>query len=229
MPTAACLFAGVSRKQETRDCKGIKILLDICPPATGERTSYLNWRSSRIWDWATWASCWVRFLLSLFLAPWASCYFPVLGFLCLLLLPWEISQGWAPAVFGLLLAGAMLKSFQPGLIWVMVPYMSGVWVISLILSCHNKNLKWRMLKPSVCHSSQTDQCCSSVTAQFYLENKGKYILKVWGHANPKDAKRGEREQEREQESACMHARESRPFGSSFFFPHFKIFFSIYFY
>ena len=27
-----------------------------------------------------------------------------------------------------------------------------------------------------------------VTAQFYLENKGKYILKAWGHADPKDSK-----------------------------------------
>ena len=31
-----------------------------------------------------------------------------------------------------------------------------------------------------------------VTAQFYLENKGKYILKTWGHANPKDARIRER-------------------------------------
>ena len=29
-----------------------------------------------------------------------------------------------------------------------------------------------------------------VTAQFYLENKGNYILKVCGHVNPKDMKRG---------------------------------------
>ena len=28
-----------------------------------------------------------------------------------------------------------------------------------------------------------------VTAQFYLENKRKYILEVWGHADPKDMKR----------------------------------------
>ena len=34
-----------------------------------------------------------------------------------------------------------------------------------------------------------------VTAQFYLENKGKYILEVWGHANPKDLKRKERKRE----------------------------------
>ena len=29
-----------------------------------------------------------------------------------------------------------------------------------------------------------------VTAQFYLESKGKYILEAWGHAHPKDLKRG---------------------------------------
>ena len=30
-----------------------------------------------------------------------------------------------------------------------------------------------------------------VTAQFYLESKGKYILKAWGHADPKEVKRRE--------------------------------------
>ena len=33
--------------------------------------------------------------------------------------------------------------------------------------------------------------CTSVTSQFYLEIKGKYILEAWGHANPKDPKRRE--------------------------------------
>ena len=33
-----------------------------------------------------------------------------------------------------------------------------------------------------------------VTAQFYLESKGKYILKAWGQADPKDLKRGPRVQ-----------------------------------
>ena len=48
-------------------------------------------------------------------------------------------------------------------------------VISLVLSHHNKNLKRQ----------------TNVTAQFYLDSKGKYILKVWRHANPdpKDVKR----------------------------------------
>ena len=64
-----------------------------------------------------------------------------------------------------------------------------------------------------CYGSRMDQCYSSmlqlcVTAQFYLGNKGKYILEAWGHANPKDVKRRERE------------RGPQPFGSSFylFFP-----------
>ena len=42
-------------------------------------------------------------------------------------------------------------------------------------------------------------CYGSLTDQFFLENKGKYILKAWGHAHPKDVKRRERERERERE------------------------------
>ena len=41
-----------------------------------------------------------------------------------------------------------------------------------------------------CYSPWMDQCC--VTAQFYLESKGKYIVEEWGHADPKDSKRRER-------------------------------------
>ena len=75
--------------------------------------------------------------------------------------------------------------------------LSGQWVISSVLSHLNKNLRRWTLKPSTCHSSQTDHvswlswlswlsdrpcdsswtdwCYSSVlfTAQFYLENKRK--------------------------------------------------------
>ena len=53
-------------------------------------------------------------------------------------------------------------------------------------------------------------CYSSRTAQFYLENKGKYILEAWGQADPKGAKRREREKIREKK------REPRPFGSCFY-------------
>ena len=55
--------------------------------------------------------------------------------------------------------------------------LSGEYVISSVLSYHNKNLKQWTLRPLVCHSSRTVlQLC--VTVQFYLENKGKYILKA---------------------------------------------------
>ena len=45
-----------------------------------------------------------------------------------------------------------------------------------------------------------------VTAQFNLENKGKYILEVLGHANPKDMKK----RERERMSMCTQERETDP-------------------
>ena len=92
-------------------------------------------------------------------------------------------------------------------IFILPMVLSGECVISLVLSRNNKNLKGRTLKPSACPSSWTDHCYSSqtdlyrvlqlrITAQFYLENKGKYILEALGHANPKDAKRRQRAHER---------------------------------
>ena len=45
--------------------------------------------------------------------------------------------------------------------------LSGEFIISSVLSCHRKNLKWWM-----------DQCYSSVL----LASKGKYILEEWGQA-----------------------------------------------
>ena len=50
-----------------------------------------------------------------------------------------------------------------------------------------KALGASQLLDNPCYSSQTDQ--------FYLENKGKYILEVWGHFDPKDVKRRQRETE----------------------------------
>ena len=49
-----------------------------------------------------------------------------------------------------------------------------------------------------------------ITAQFYLDNKGKYILESWGHDDPKDAKRRERERKRETERMLMCVRERAP-------------------
>ena len=59
------------------------------------------------------------------------------------------------------------------------------------------------------YTSQTDRPVLQlhVTAQFYLENKGKYILKVWGHADPKDVKR---RRGKERDHACAHGREPLP-------------------
>ena len=68
---------------------------------------------------------------------------------------------------------------------------------SVLSSHHNKNLKqWTNITTLEQTMSQlSDRSVSQlcVTSQFYLENKGKYILKVWGHADPKDMKRRETE------------------------------------
>ena len=49
-----------------------------------------------------------------------------------------------------------------------------------------------------------------VTAQFYLENKGKYILEVWEHGNPKDVKRRVRGRNRERQRKRKSKREREP-------------------
>ena len=56
--------------------------------------------------------------------------------------------------------------------------MPGEFIISSILSRCSKIFE-AMGGPAL----------TSVTAQFYLANKGKYILKVWELADPKEAKR----------------------------------------
>ena len=62
-----------------------------------------------------------------------------------------------------------------------------------------KALSVSQLSDSPGYSSQTDQ--------FYLENKGKYILKAWGHADPKGVKRTERDR---QTQTCVHVGERDP-------------------
>ena len=109
------------------------------------------------------------------------------------------------------------------------------------LSHHNKNLKRQTLKLSACHSSWIDQCYGSwtdqcygsqtelysatapCTAQFYLENKGKYILEAWGHADPKVKRRERRdgrgvkgEREGEPGGGGETDRDPWPFDSSFY-------------
>ena len=81
--------------------------------------------------------------------------------------------------------------------------MLGECVISSILSHHNKNLKQRTSVKALGQtvSQLLDRWVLQLrfTAQFYLENKGKYILKMRGHADPKDMERRKREHEKESE------------------------------
>ena len=121
----------------------------------GARTSYLNRRSSGIWDWAAWAFCWVRFSLSRFLAHWASCHFPWAGFSWCSASTVGASQSWAPVVLGLFLVGphrgcfSQVKSESRH-------HRCQANVVSSVLSCLNKNLKRGTLKPLAPHSSWID-------------------------------------------------------------------------
>ena len=90
----------------------------------------------------------------------------------------------------------------------------------------------KALRQTVSQLSDRSVLQLCVTAQFYLENKGKCIIEAWGSANPKDLNRRERESEhvRERECTCTteckretvreSEREPWTFGSSFymFFP-----------
>ena len=89
----------------------------------------------------------------------------------------------------------------------------------------------KALRQTVSQLSDRSVLQLCVTAQFYLENKGKYIIEAWGSANPKDLNRRQRESARMWERESVHDRVQRetvreserepwPFGSSFymFFP-----------
>ena len=82
--------------------------------------------------------------------------------------------------------------------------MSRECAISSVLFRHNKNLRrWTSitaLGQTMSQLSDRSVLQLRVTAQFYLENKEKYILEVWGHDDPKDMKRREREWERQRET-----------------------------
>ena len=90
---------------------------------------------------------------------------------------WEFvmdREAWCVEIHGVAKSQTWLSDWSE-LNWIYI-YMTRECVISSILSHCSKNLKWR-----------TDKCYSSVL----LASKGKYILEVWGRANPKDAKRRE--------------------------------------
>ena len=71
--------------------------------------------------------------------------------------------------------------------------MSGEFVISSVLS--RRGQKFETTDRPVLQHHVISSCRSvlqlRVTAQFYLESKGKYILKAWGQTDPKDVKRRE--------------------------------------
>ena len=106
VPPAAHLFTGGSRKQEMRNCKGIK---KHFPPARTARTSYVNWRSPGIWDWAARA----------FRCPGFQHHgpSPALDFLHVPPLPPELR--WVG--LQLCLASSTRRLFQPGYIRVTAP------------------------------------------------------------------------------------------------------------
>ena len=83
--------------------------------------------------------------------------------------------------------------------------------LSSVLSRPNRNLKWQTSITALGHTlsqlSDRPVLQLRVTAQFYLENKGKYILEAWGHADPKDTKR--------------RGEMPLPFGSSFYVDFFS--------
>ena len=137
------------------------------------RTSYLNQRSSRIWDWATWAFC------KVFIAVPVS---SMLGF-------WSLPLCWVSFTFSfhsvhfhwlellLCLASALLGPSR-GCFSQSHPshgtrYVSGV--------CH--------FLGSVLPQQRfetVDQCYSSVTAQSFIQQtKGKHTFEAWGWTDPK--------------------------------------------
>jgi len=120
-PTATCLFTGGLRKQELRDCKGIKILLAIGSSShrsedfLSQLEVFWNLRLSRV------SFLWVCFCCSAFQHVGLLFTSTVLGFLCFQLPPWELSPSWASAVLGLCIMGAKPRFFQSGKVQEMAP------------------------------------------------------------------------------------------------------------
>ena len=157
-----------------RDCKGIKILLDICP--SSHRGEDFLPQPKVFWNLRL--SC-MNVLPSLFLpsqfpACWASCYLPCAGFSSLFSFHWG-SFCWV----GLLLC---LASASRVLSW----------------GCFSqvKSKKWH----KICRGSVKFPwfCLAaakiwndrpvlqlSYSSEFYLARKGNYTLEIWRQADPK--------------------------------------------
>ena len=74
------------------------------------------------------------------------------------------------------------QSEEPGRLLFMG--LSGECVISSVLSHHSKNLKWQTSVTARLQLTFKQQ--TSISAQFYLASKGKYILKAGRQANTKE-------------------------------------------
>ena len=81
------------------------------------------------------------------------------------------------------------------------------------LSCHNKDLERRTLKPSARHSSWTNRATAlrqiSVTAPFYLEDSRRIQdskRREWRSSLPSQGREGEREKKRERERERTRTR-----------------------
>ena len=79
--------------------------------------------------------------------------------------------------------------------------------VTAVKTLGGSQLVSQLLDRSVLQISDRSVLQLRVTAQFYLENKGKYILEAWGHADPKDTKR--------------RGEMPLPFGSSFYVDFFS--------
>ena len=77
--------------------------------------------------------------------------------------------------------------------WYWSFFLSGEYVISSVLSHHNKNLKrWTSVtafKQIVSQFLDRSVLQLRVISQFYLENEGKYIIEAWGLPKRRKEKR----------------------------------------
>ena len=149
-----------------RDCKGIKILLAICP--SSQRSEDFLPQPDVLWNLRV--SC-VCFLLSLlqpsqFPARCASCHFCCTGFSsCLASTVEDFAElgsccCWPPSCGGQAEVVSARLNLSHGTIGV------GEFVISSLLSHHNKNLKQWMDQH---YSSWMDQCHSSILQLSFIQ------------------------------------------------------------
>ena len=110
-PTAVHLFIGVSRKQ---DCKGIKILLAICPSSHKSKDFQPQPEDFWILRLSRMSFLPSLFLLSWFPAHWGYYHFPCTGFSLHSASTMGAFTQLASAVLGPHLTGAEMRLFQRG-------------------------------------------------------------------------------------------------------------------